>query len=48
MGMCNGAKQAVSQCLRQERLKTQAANRESHQEKKAKIKARWKEIDENS
>ncbi len=48
MGMCNDAKRALSQCLRQERQRNQTQNRTTDQEKKEKIKALWKEIDENS
>jgi COX assembly protein 2 len=48
MGMCNGEKEALSKCLKAERVKMQNANRSSRSEKKEKIKQIWKEIDENS
>ncbi|KAL8419744.1 hypothetical protein RB594_002784 [Gaeumannomyces avenae] len=48
MGMCNGAKDALSKCLRAERVKRQTENRSATGDKKARIKAAWKEIDENS
>lgn len=48
MGMCNDAKDALAKCLRAERVKRQAENRSAADDKKARIKAAWKEIDENS
>ncbi len=48
MGMCNEAKRALSQCLKVERMKRVAENRTGAQEKQAKVRALWKEIDENS
>lgn len=48
IGMCNGAKEALSACLRAERRKRQDNNRDKAEDKKAKIRAAWKEIDENS
>ena len=48
MGMCNEAKRALSQCLREERVKRVNSNRGNTEDKNAKIRAAWKEIDENS
>lgn len=48
MGMCNGAKEALSACLRAERRKRQDNNRSKSQDKKDIIRQKWKEIDENS
>lgn len=48
MGMCNDAKEALNQCLRAERAKRVGANRTGAENKNAKIRAMWKEIDENS
>jgi COX assembly mitochondrial protein 2 len=48
MGMCNDAKTELGKCLRAERVKMQAANREGRSEKKDKIRQMWKEIDEKS
>ncbi|KAI0878931.1 cytochrome c oxidase biogenesis protein Cmc1-like protein [Hypoxylon argillaceum] len=48
MGMCNDAKHQVTLCLRAERLKRTAANREAAKIKREKIKKVWSEIDENS
>ncbi len=48
MGMCNEAKKALSQCLKAERMKRVAANRTGAQDKNAKIRAMWKEIEDNS
>jgi len=48
MGMCNGAKQDLVQCLKAERWKSQSANRGSSPDKKEKIRQIWKDIDENS
>ena len=48
MGMCNDAKQNLVDCLRAERLKSQSSNRNNVQDKKARVRQLWKEIDENS
>ena len=48
LGRCNEAKQDVNACLRAERLERQARNREVAKQKRAKIKAVWDEIDQNS
>lgn len=48
MGMCNGAKTALGTCLKAERAKRVAANRSEGQDKNGKIRALWKDIDENS
>ncbi|KAK0657192.1 cytochrome c oxidase biogenesis protein Cmc1-like protein [Cercophora newfieldiana] len=48
MGMCNNAKKDLVQCLRAERWKNQSANRGNVQDKKDRIRQKWKEIDENS
>ncbi|KAK3940064.1 UPF0287-domain-containing protein [Diplogelasinospora grovesii] len=48
MGMCNDAKEDLVKCLRAERLKSQHANRSGAQEKRDKIRQRWKDIDANS
>ncbi len=48
IGGCNNAKKDVVQCLRVERLKSQKFNRTEVEEKKAKIRQIWKDIDENS
>lgn len=48
MGMCNDAKDALSKCLRAERVKMQDANRSGRSEKKERVKSMWKEIDENT
>lgn len=47
-GGCNEAKREVNACLRAERLERQAKNREAAKKERARIKAVWKEIDENS
>lgn len=47
-GGCNDAKRDVNACLRAERLERQAKNREAAKKERARIKAVWKEIDENS
>jgi COX assembly mitochondrial protein 2 len=47
MGMCNGAKEDLTKCLKAERWKTQARNR-GQSKKKDLIREKWKEIDENS
>ncbi|TRX90141.1 hypothetical protein FHL15_008869 [Xylaria flabelliformis] len=48
MGMCNDAKHQVNMCLRAERLKRTATNREAAKIKRDKVKKVWAEIDENS
>lgn len=48
LGRCNEAKTDVNLCLRGERLERQAKNREVAKQKRAKIKAVWDEIDQNS
>ncbi|ETS88244.1 hypothetical protein PFICI_02072 [Pestalotiopsis fici W106-1] len=48
LGMCSDAKQQVNMCLRAERLKRTAANREAAKVKRDKIKKVWAEIDENT
>ncbi|GAB1310417.1 COX assembly mitochondrial protein [Madurella fahalii] len=47
-GMCNDAKTQLAECLRAERAKNQGSNRGSVQDKKERIRQKWKEIDENS
>ncbi|EPE04745.1 cmc1- cytochrome c oxidase biogenesis protein [Ophiostoma piceae UAMH 11346] len=46
-GMCNDAKSKLSICLKAERSKRVTANRTDAQEKRQKVRALWKEIDEN-
>ncbi|KAI1323232.1 cytochrome c oxidase biogenesis protein Cmc1-like protein [Xylariaceae sp. FL0255] len=48
MGMCTETKNKVTLCLRAERLKRTAANREMARAKREKVKAAWSEIDDNS
>ncbi|KAI1499138.1 cytochrome c oxidase biogenesis protein Cmc1-like protein [Biscogniauxia marginata] len=48
MGMCSDTKDKLTLCLRGERLKRTARNRESTKAKREKIKQAWAEIDENS
>ena len=48
IGSCNKAKREVDKCLRVERLERTAKNREKAREKKERIQAAWKEIDEES
>lgn len=48
LGMCSNAKLEVNMCLRAERLKRTAANREVAKAKRDKINRAWAEIDENS
>ncbi|KAI9669356.1 MAG: hypothetical protein M1831_000392 [Alyxoria varia] len=47
-GMCNGAKEDLNKCLRAERLERQARNREKARENRAKLQAKFDEIDRNS
>jgi COX assembly protein 2 len=48
MGMCGGAKDQLSKCLKGERTKQLAVNQSSSGEKKQKIKQLWEEVDRNS
>jgi len=48
VGGCNSQKTAVNKCLRAERLKNIAKNREKAKAKREKIEAVWREVDENS
>jgi COX assembly mitochondrial protein 2 len=48
LGMCSKAKQDMNMCLRAERLKRQAKNREEAKAKKEKMKQIFRDIDENS
>lgn len=48
MGMCNGAKEALSACLRAERRKRQDDNRSKTKVKMDAVRKKWQEIDENS
>ena len=48
VGGCNGAKHAVNMCLRRARLERTAYNAEAAREKRKKVEAVWKEVDENS
>ncbi|EGS18782.1 uncharacterized protein CTHT_0053920 [Thermochaetoides thermophila DSM 1495] len=48
IGMCSDTKKQLIDCLKVERAKSQTANRTSVEDKKARIRAKWKEIDENS
>lgn len=47
-GNCNQAKRDVNRCLRAARLERTALNREKSRERSEKMRALWKEIDENS
>ncbi|KAL2134887.1 hypothetical protein VTI74DRAFT_10522 [Chaetomium olivicolor] len=47
-GMCNKIKEQLVECLRVERLRNQDSNRSGVQDKKDRIRQKWKEIDENS
>ncbi|KAH7162815.1 cytochrome c oxidase biogenesis protein Cmc1-like protein [Dactylonectria estremocensis] len=44
VGSCNDAKEKVNQCLRVERSKTQAVNRNAAREKRDKIREAQKEL----
>ena len=46
--MCSEAKDRVTLCLRAERLKRTAANREAARANRQKIRKAWDEIDANS
>ncbi|KAI1820785.1 cytochrome c oxidase biogenesis protein Cmc1-like protein [Xylaria intraflava] len=48
LGMCSDTKNQVTLCLRAERLKRTAANREAAKLRRDKIKKVWTDIDENS
>lgn len=48
LGMCNDAKIALNQCLKGERSKRVSANQSATQQKNREIRAKWKEIEENS
>ena len=48
IGMCSSLKSDVNKCLRAERLKRTARNREEAKVKREKIKKIWAEIDANS
>ncbi|KAK7744829.1 hypothetical protein SLS62_009991 [Diatrype stigma] len=48
MGMCNDAKERVTLCLRAERMKRTARNREAARAKREKVVKAWSEIDANS
>ena len=48
MGMCTEAKDKLTLCLRAERLKRAAHNREAAKAKRDLIKQKWREIEENS
>ncbi|KAI0018320.1 UPF0287-domain-containing protein [Xylariomycetidae sp. FL0641] len=48
MGMCNEAKDRVTLCLRAERLKRTAANREAAKMKRKKLEALWADVEANS
>lgn len=47
-GMCNDAKKQLVNCLRSERSKNQNSNRSGAEDKKDRIRQKWREIDENS
>lgn len=47
-GMCNDTKQQLIECLKAERAKNQHLNRSNVEDKRARIRQKWKEIDENS
>lgn len=48
MGMCSNTKHEVNSCLRAERLKRTATNREIAKAKREKINKAWADIEENS
>ncbi len=48
LGMCNDAKEQMRMCLRAERIKRTAKNREIARMKREKVVQAWNEIDENS
>ena len=48
IGMCNDVKREVNKCLRAERLDRTAKNREKAKKERARLEAKWKEVDANS
>ncbi|EHA54830.1 hypothetical protein MCOR27_008778 [Pyricularia oryzae] len=48
MGMCNDLKRSLTECLKAERAKHQLENRNNTNDKMRQVRAKWKEIDENS
>ncbi|KAI1209985.1 cytochrome c oxidase biogenesis protein Cmc1-like protein [Annulohypoxylon truncatum] len=48
MGMCTETKDKLTLCLRAERLKRTANNRQSSRAKREQIRKIWADIDENS
>ena len=48
LGMCSEAKERVTLCLRAERLKRTAANREAARQKRQKIREAWDDVTANS
>lgn len=48
VGMCNDVKREVNKCLRAERLDRTARNREKARQERARLKAKFDEIDANS
>jgi COX assembly protein 2 len=48
LGLCNDTKDKLAACLRMERSKSQTSNRGGVQDKQAKVRQQWREIDENS
>ena len=48
LGMCSEAKDRVTLCLRAERLKRTAANREAARQHRNKIRQAWDDIEANS
>jgi COX assembly protein 2 len=47
-GMCNNTKKQLLACLRAERAISQDSNRNEVLDKRARIRQKWREIDENS
>lgn len=48
MGMCNQAKRDLTLCLRHERIMRTKHNQSVAMEKRKKMEAKWKQIDEES
>lgn len=48
MGMCNSAKDALSQCLRAERMKRVKSNQVNAKDKHDRVRQKWADIDANS
>ncbi|KAL2260860.1 hypothetical protein VTK26DRAFT_5023 [Humicola hyalothermophila] len=48
LGMCSDTKKQLAECLKAERAKSQSSNRSNVQDKRARIRQKWKEIDDNS